>query len=304
MSRNNEDVMNNDSEDFDLFATPEEDNLKEELAKGNYRWTNKYTSILAGLLLVVAAASGGAWYGHRTPANSVSSNFASLRASFGGGSGAAGAGVTGGAVGSGFPGGGFGGGNAGTITKISGTTIVILKTDGTSVTVNAAADTPVVQSIPSDLSSLKVGDTISVTGPAEADGSISPFAITKTPTVAGQSSGTTAATTSSNSTGAKPAASAQATKKAQTLAPNSATSTRPSISGGARGGGRFSNPEFTACLTKAGVTFAAGTRPDMTDPKVAEALTKCRALLPNAGGANGFAGRGAGATPTASPAAS
>ena len=173
-------------------------------------------------------------------------------------------------------------------------------------TVNAAADTPVEKSVPSDLTSLKVGDSISVTGPVEADGSVTPIVITQTPTVVGQSAGAPAPTSSSNPTTAKPAATAQAStsKKTTSTTPNAGASARPSISGGARAGGPFSNPEFTACLTKAGVTFAAGTRPDVTDPKVADALAKCRALLPNTGGGNGFAGRGAGANPSASPAAS
>lgn len=181
------------SNDFDLFATPEADNLKEELAKGSYKWTNKATAVLGGLLVVVASLSAGAWYGHRSASSNTIGNFASLRASFGGlggtNSGAAlgagtsagtgtGSGATGGGTGSGF-GGGFGRGTSGKITKITGTTIVITTSDGTSVTINAAADTPVIKSTQGAIADLKVGETITATGPAGADGSIQPFAITQ-----------------------------------------------------------------------------------------------------------------------------
>jgi hypothetical protein len=80
------------------------------------------------------------------------------------------------------------------------------------------------------------------------------------------------------------------------------------------GGGRFSNPAFSDCLAKAGVTFAPGTRPDRTDPKVAAAIASCASTLGlgapggggftgGAGGAPGGGGFGGGArpAPTATP---
>ncbi|MEI6251065.1 MAG: hypothetical protein WCP54_07905, partial [Actinomycetes bacterium] len=121
------------SEEFDIFATPAQDNLGEELAKGSYRWVNKYTRVLGALVLFVGGGASGVWYSQHQSANStsVSSGGASLRnlangsgvaaaAAFGGGSGRRnrGAGGVAGAAG-GFGGGGFGGGaTAGTITKI------------------------------------------------------------------------------------------------------------------------------------------------------------------------------------------
>ena len=309
------------SNEFDLFATPEEDNLKEELAKGSYRWTNKATAILGGLLVVVASLSAGAWYGHRSASSSTVGNFASLRSAFGGlggansgaalGSGSsasAGTGATAGGTGSGF-GGGFGRGTSGTITKISGTTIVITKSDGTTVTINAAADTPVIKSSQGAITDLKVGDTITATGPAGSDGSIQPFAITQGAGLprggfgGGTGTGTGGAATASANPVPAPSTSSsvvpQSAKSAKTSGASPAA-TRPAIGGasGSRGAGRFSNPAFTACMTKNGVTFTAGTRPDFTDPKVAAAMAACRSTLP-AGGFGG--GRPSGAP---SPAAS
>ena len=49
--------MNNENEEFDLFATEVEDNLQETLAKGSYKWTNKYTAILGALVVVTASVS-------------------------------------------------------------------------------------------------------------------------------------------------------------------------------------------------------------------------------------------------------
>ena len=47
---------------FDLFGVPEEDNLKEQLAKGTFQWTDKYTRILAIVLVLVGCLSVGAVY--------------------------------------------------------------------------------------------------------------------------------------------------------------------------------------------------------------------------------------------------
>jgi len=68
--------MSNENEDFDLFATDVEDNLQETLAKGGYRWTNKYTAILAGLVLITASVSGGIWYGNKHAASSGAASLA------------------------------------------------------------------------------------------------------------------------------------------------------------------------------------------------------------------------------------
>ena len=81
--------MNNENNnEFDLFAPPVDDHLKEELAKGQHQWTNKYTKVLAGAVLVVTLLSAGAWYGHHSAVSATTNNIAGLRSAFGGGGGA------------------------------------------------------------------------------------------------------------------------------------------------------------------------------------------------------------------------
>ena len=276
------------TEDFDLFAKDVDDNLQEQLAKGTYKWTNKYTAILAGLVVITASVSGGIWYGSKHSASATTNalaGFASrLRgsaaggaftgapgATSGGASAFAGAGAAAGA--SGFAGGGFGGGSrlSGTITKVNGNTVTI--------TLDAAPTTPIAS-----------GDAVSVrdTGAAGATTGSAPAA-----------PGATATTPS------RKRASTSSTQSPTTSAPGS-TATKPSVGGapggGNGGGGRFNNPEFTACLAKNGVTLAAGARPDRTDPKVAAALQACFSTLGGgAPGAGGGFGGGARPAPTATP---
>jgi len=244
------DEMNPDAPKFDLFATEVEDNLKEELAKGTFQWTNKYTKVLGTLFVIVGLLSVGTWYGHYEAGKSTTlgaSSFASLRASFAGGGGT---GAT--AAAGGFGGGGFGGGGTritGTIKSVKGSTVTITLDD------------------PTQSSSLTSGDAarITDTGAGAAGGAIP--------------SGTTAGGT----TAPVPGVSA------------------PTGTGGTRGGA-FSDPKLIACLTKAGITIAAGARPDFQDPATAAAMQTCFAQLgiTPGGGFGGGAGAGAagGAVPT------
>jgi len=259
----------NNSNDFDLFAAPEEDNLQEQLTKGNFEWSNKTTRILGVLVLFIATLSLGAWYGHHSATSSANAGVASLRSAFAGRSGAAGggggaSGFAGGGAGgaSGFAGGGGGAGGfgtsaAGNISKISGNTVTITVADP---------------------SSLKEGDTVTVrVRPAGAGG------------FPGGAPG-----------GPSGAPSSAPTKASGSSKPSTSSTPKPSISGGAapgatgaaggRGGGMFSNPALTACLAKEGVTIAPGSRPDRTDPKVATALQKCFSSLGITPGGGGFGG--------------
>jgi hypothetical protein len=146
-----------DAPKFDLFATEVEDNLKEELAKGTFQWTNKYTKGLGVLLIVTALLSTGVWYGHyeatKTPAAFGASNIASLRAAFGGGGAGtragtgAGAGAGAGAgtgAGAGATTGGFGGFGGtritGTIKSVKGSTVTITLDDPTQASSLVAGD--------------------------------------------------------------------------------------------------------------------------------------------------------------------
>ena len=263
---------------FDLFGVPDEDNLKEQLAKGTFQWTNKYTRILAIVLVLVGCLSAGAVYGHYEATKSSSGglttgNFASLRSAFasaGGASALAGASGASGFASGGFGGGGFSRGTAGTVAKVSGNTVTI--------TLSATPTTPI-----------KVGDNVTVRG--------------ATGGAAAGLTGGTGASASGSASGSSAGTSAGAPAGA-------GTASGAPRAGGA--GGRFSNPAFTACLAKAGVTFTAGTRPDFTDPKVAAAIQSCATSLglsapgaPGAGGSGfgGSAGRSA-APATPAPAAS
>ena len=261
---------------FDLFGVPDEDNLKEQLAKGTFQWTNKYTRILAIVLVLVGCLSAGAVYGHYEATKSSSGglttgNFASLRSAFasaGGASALAGASGASGFASGGFGGGGFSRGTAGTVAKVSGNTVTI--------TLSATPTTPI-----------KVGDNVTVRGATGGAGLTGGTGASASGSASGSSAGTSAG------------------------APAGAgTASGAPRAGGA--GGRFSNPAFTACLAKAGVTFTAGTRPDFTDPKVAAAIQSCATSLglsapgaPGAGGSGFGSGTGRSAAPaTPAPAAS
>jgi len=291
-NENNEsNEMINSDKDFDLFAQDIDDNLEEQLAKGSYRWTNKYTAALSVLVLVSASVSGGIWYGNKHASSSASNSLAGfasrIRGAAAGGAftGAAdpaalAAGAAGAAAAGGFAGaagaGGFGGG-----TRITGT---VTKVSGTSVTINldAAPTTPIA-----------AGDSVSVR--ATGGGAAAGAPATGSGTTATRKKGSAATGTTGTSTATKPTVGGSAAGPAGA----------PQGAGG--GGGRFNNPEFLACLTKNGVTLDPGTRPDRTDPKIAAALQTCAATLglPAAGGGGAGGGGGGGGaarpTPTATP---
>jgi len=281
--------MNSSDPEFDLFAKDVDDNLQEQLAKGSYKWTNKYTAVLGVLVIITGSVSGGIWYGSKH-AGSATSNalagFASrVRGAAAGGAftGAAGAtatdpaaafaGAAGAQAGFAAGGGGFGGGAriTGKVSKVNGTTVTI--------TLDAAPSTP-----------LATGDAVTVRA-AGAGGAAGGVA------AAGATGGTKPSTTGTTAG-----------------APGAPTGTGPAGApgagggGGGGGGGRFNNPAFVDCLAKNGVTFTAGTPPDRTDPKVAAAMQACISTLgasaPGAGGApaaGGGGGRAARPTPTATP---
>ncbi len=269
---NESNEMNNSDQEFDLFAKDVDDNLQEQLAKGTYKWTNKYTAVLGVLVIVTASVSGGIWYGNKhagSSANSALAGFASRVRGAGGAAAAGGFGAATGAAGAagaaGFAGaGGFGGGAriTGTVSKVNGTTVTI--------TLDAPPSTPIA-----------VGDSLSVraTGAGGAAG--------------GAPAGAGGAAASG---GAPVAGGAPATTGAAGAPAGAGPAGVPGAGGG---GGRFNNPAFIACLAKNGVTLAAGTPPDRTDPKVAAAMQACISTLGAGGGGGG--GRAARPTPTATP---
>ncbi len=256
------DELNPDAPKFDLFATEVEDNLKEELAKGTFQWTNRYTKVLGIAFVIVGLLSVGTWYGHyeatKSTSTSAAAGFASLRAAFGGGAGL-GTGTGAAAAAGGF--GGFGGGGTritGTIKSVKGSTVTITLDD------------------PTQASSLVSGDAARVTDTGAA--------------AAGASTGTTPAGGAASSGGTTTSGGTTAT------VPAPAPSSGASAGTGRRAGGAFSNPQLTACLKKAGITLTAGARPNFQDPTTAQALQTCFTQLgitPGGGFGGGAPGGGA-----------
>ena len=281
-----------DEPKFDLFATEVEDNLKEELAKGTFQWTNKYTKGLGVLLIATALVSSGIWYGHyedsKTKTTSGSSAFASLRAAFasggfggfGGGSGGS-TGTTGSSASGGSAGGfgGFGGTRvSATITSIKGSTVTLTLDDPTTASSLTAGDQ----------ARLTDSGTVAAPGGASTGGAPSGASTSGSPS----GSGTTSAkgsTTTSSASGSAPAA-------------GSGNASGGSGSGSGRAGGLFSNPKLTACLTKAGVKLTAGSRPNFQDPNTITALRTCFTQLGITPGGFGGGGSGGGASGGAAPA--
>ena len=127
------------SNEFDIFAAAEEDNLQEILDKGSYKWTNKFTIVASIILLVVSSASLGAWYQskHSSSANNAA-NFASLRNSFRNGGGFGGGGFGGNISGGVNSAGGSAGGNAGSNNSNNST-----NNSGAAITVTSSSSSDV-----------------------------------------------------------------------------------------------------------------------------------------------------------------
>jgi len=284
-------MSNNDTasspEDFDLFATPVDTHLAEELAKGTFEWTNKYTKILGVLTGIVALLSLGAWYGHHAATSSTTANASSLRSTFSrlASSGAFGGGASGG-FGGGSGGGGFGGGSFG--TRINGS---IAKVSGNTVTITLAD--------PTQAASLKAGDNarITDTGSVGASGGFAGAA--GSTGSAGSYSGKygSGSSTSGTATGGSAASGAMGGTPATGGAAAGGThsgGTAGAAGGAGHGGGLFTNPAFTACMTKAGITLTPGQRPNFQDPNTAAALQSCMKSLGITFGGGGGGGGGGG----------
>ena len=267
-------------DDFDLFATPVDTHLAEELAKGTFQWTNKYTKIFGVLTIMISLLSVGAWYGHHSATASTANTGASLRSSFARLASSGGFGGAGGGSSSFGGGGGFGVRITGTIAKISGGTVTITLSDPTQAASLKAGDTA------------RISDTAGIAAGGFASGSSASGAPAGAPAVSpggtrtragGKRAGTTG-TTSTTPSGAG-VTGAGGTPSGAGSAPGS----------GGRTGGPFSNPAFTACLTKAGVTITPGQRPNFQDPTTAAALQGCmKSLGITFGGGGGGFGGGAG----------
>jgi len=307
--------MNNN---FDLFASSESDNLQEDLATHSYSWTNKLTWVLVGLLIFVSGGSAGIWYSDKKATNELSSNQGAQgkNQNNGGKNNNKSNEESGSEVsaknqqGNRGQGGGGGRGTVGVIKKITGKVIEMETSDGRMLTVTANDQTRILSTTSDSFASLRIGDAVSVQGEISTDGSIAPNVISKGDGVLSRSSGSA----NPNSTGAGSTSSGKSVKAPKSdsgakngkgnknnknkkpnqngAATNSQTSGDGSGQGNRGGGGALRNPEFRACLTENGVEIPQGERPDMNNPKVAAAVEKCRALLPQGGQGGQGGGQG------------
>ena len=167
---------------------PRDDGLAAELAKAApRRWWNRGTLVLGACALLLGGFLGGLQvqkhYG-------TSATVATARPGGGQGARAGGGGYGnfGGGQG-GFPGGAApsaaaapaaaAGPTTGKVKLIDGTTIYVETSDGTVVTVRTSGDTAVQTATKGKLKDVKAGDTVSVQGGADADGTVTATTVTK-----------------------------------------------------------------------------------------------------------------------------
>ena len=286
------------SKEFDLFGPSESDNLQEELSKNSYRWTNKLTWILIGALIFMAGGSLGIWSADKFKNDSAVSNQNKLNKSqnIAADNSAGNSDTTRNRV-TNRGQGGQRGGTLGVIKKIEGSVLEMETPDGKIVKVTSSETTRVLSTSSESFAALKVGDSVSVLGDTDANGSITSNLITKGEGALrgassnGNSPGT-ADQPANQGAKEKDKTKGKGAKKNSGSAPKSSSSgaTEKSIQGQPKGegkgggnkggGGALRNPEFRKCLEDEGITITPGTRPDMSDPKVAAAFEKCRPLLP------------------------
>ena len=159
-----------------------DDGLAGELARAApRRWWNRATVALGAVVLLLGAFLGGLQVQKHYGTGATATGFPS-----GGGAGARGGG--------GFPGGGSlpGGGVAptaaapaaagptnGKVKLVNGSTIYVETADGTVVTVKTSGDTAVQRATRSKLKDVKAGDTVSVQGAADGQGTVTATTVTE-----------------------------------------------------------------------------------------------------------------------------
>jgi hypothetical protein len=164
-------------------AEVREDSLATELAKAApRRWWNRGTLVLGAVALLLGGFLGGL----QVQKHYGTSATAAATRPGGGTGGARGAG------GYGFPGAFPGGGAAptaaaaaagpttGKVKLVDGKTIYVETADGTVVTVRTGGDTAVQTATAGKLKDVKAGDTVSVQGAADTDGTVTATTVTKT----------------------------------------------------------------------------------------------------------------------------
>ncbi|MFI7547292.1 hypothetical protein [Actinoplanes sp. NPDC049599] len=159
-------------------AGERDDGFAGELARAApRRWWNRGTLVLGAVALLLGGFLGGL---------QVQKHYGTGATAATGRTGATGA-RTGG-----FPGGAFGGGAAptaaptaaagpttGKVKLVDGTTIYVETSDGTVVTVRTSGDTSVRSASKAELKDVKAGDTVSVQGTADSEGTVTATTVTE-----------------------------------------------------------------------------------------------------------------------------
>jgi hypothetical protein len=150
------------------------DGLAAELLARRRKKLPKLTAALALAVVVVAAGVGGAeiqrhWGG--ASASTVTPARAGGFRGFGGGGGAPSA-----AAGLAF--GGAGNATTGTVTLIKGTTLYVTAANGNTVLVHTSASSKVTKSVAGTVKSVQPGESVTVTGTQQKDGSVAASQIT------------------------------------------------------------------------------------------------------------------------------
>jgi hypothetical protein len=161
------------NEVFDVLFGGENEAWPEQAAKKGLRASWPIT-VLVALLLII----GGVGLGSYLQRSHSSTTAATGRAGFAGFAGAAGAaageaaGAAGGTASSDV--------TSGTVTDIIGNTVYVTNSSGNLVKVTVSSTTTVDRNAASSISALKPGDTVTVNGPTEKNGSVSAASISAT----------------------------------------------------------------------------------------------------------------------------
>jgi hypothetical protein len=164
-------VINNSNEAFDVLFGGESEEWPEQSSSKGFRasWT---VTVLVALLLLVSGLSLGAYLQRGHPSTSSTA-------------------AAGGRFGAGFPGAPGGasatgasstasGVTSGTVTDIIGNTLYVTNASGALVAVKVTSAATIDRNASSSLSSLKPGDTVTVQGPTQKNGSVQAASVSAT----------------------------------------------------------------------------------------------------------------------------
>jgi len=165
-------VVNNSNEAFDVLFGGESEVWPEQSSSKGFRasWT---VTVLVALLLIVSGLSLGAYLQRAHPAT------ASTTAGAGGRFGAGFASAAGAASATGTSSAGSSV-TSGTVTDIIGNTLYVTNASGALVAVKVTSSTTIDRNASSSLSSLKPGDTVTVQGPTQKNGSVQAATVSAT----------------------------------------------------------------------------------------------------------------------------